>query len=53
MKSILAAMTASEDFQGIINEVISIRQGNEEMIKRSEAAEAPDNSDIDEGKIFD
>ena len=53
MKSILAAMTASEGFQGIVNDVISLRIGTEELIKRSEAAETPDDGNIDEGKIFD
>jgi len=53
MKLILGAMTASEGFQGIINEVISIREGNEEMIKRGEAAKVPEENKIDEGKIFD
>lgn len=53
MKSILAAMNASEGFQGIINEVISIRKGTNDMIKRSEAEETPEESGIDEGKIFD
>ena len=53
MKSILAAMTASEGFQGIVNDVISLRIGTEELIKRSEATETPDEGKIDEGKIFD
>ena len=53
MKSILAAMTASEGFQGIVNDVISLRIGTEEIIKRSEAAETPEEGNIDEGKIFD
>ena len=46
-------MTASEGFQGIVNDVISLRIGTEELIKRSEATEAPDEGKIDEGKIFD
>ena len=53
MKSILAAMTASEGFQGIVNDVISLRVGTEELIKRSETAETPDDGNIDEGQIFD
>jgi len=53
MKSILAAMTASEGFQGIVNDVISLHKGNEEMIKRSEEAEMPAEGEIDEDKIFD
>ena len=46
-------MTASEGFQGIVNDVISLRIGTEEIIKRSEAAETPEEGNIDEGKIFD
>ena len=53
MKLILAAMTASEGFQGLVNDVISLRTGTEEMIERSEAAETPKQGAIDEEKIFD
>ena len=53
MKLILSAMNASEGFQGIINEVISIQKANEEMIKREEAAKTPEEKKIDEDKIFD
>ena len=53
MKLILDSMTASEGFQGIINEVISIREGIVDMIDREDAAKVPEEKQIDEGKIFD
>ena len=53
MKLILEAMNDSEGFQGIINEVISIKQENEKMMKREEAAKVPEEKEIDENKIFD
>ena len=53
MKLILEAMTASEGFQGIINELISIGGGVDDMIKRQDATKAPEEKKIDEGKIFD
>ena len=53
MKLILDAMTASEGFQGIINEVISIGKGMDDIIKREDAAKVPEEKKIDEGKIFD
>ena len=53
MKLILDAMTASEGFQGIINEVISIGKGMDDIIKREDDAKAPEEKKIDEGKIFD
>jgi len=53
MKSVLAAMTASEEFQGIINEVISIGEGTRDLIERGKAADTPAEGSIDEEKIFD
>ena len=53
MKLILSAMTASEGFQGIINELISIREGTDDMIEREDAAKLPEEKKIDENKIFD
>ncbi len=53
MKSILAAMNASEGFQGVINDVISLRLDTDQLIEQGKDAEVPDAGDIDEDKIFD
>jgi hypothetical protein len=53
MKLILAAMNDSESFQEIINQIISIRNANDELIKRIDSDGKPDEGKIDEESIFD
>ena len=53
MKLILDAMNDSEGFQGLVNELISIREGTVDLMKREGTPKAPEEKKIDEGKIFD
>jgi hypothetical protein len=53
MKIILSAMNDSEGFQKIINQIISIRNANDEMIKRIDSGTKPEPDKIDEDSIFD
>lgn len=53
MKIILSAMNDSEGFQKIINQIISIRNANDEMIKRIDSGTKPAEDKIDEESIFD
>lgn len=53
MKIILSAMNDSEGFQKVINQIISIRNANDDLIKRIDAGAKPDEVQIDEDSIFD
>jgi hypothetical protein len=53
MKLILASMNDSENFQGIINDIIAVKNASEDINRKIDTGAKPAIDEIDEDKIFD